>query len=452
MRRVVLAVILTLAIPASAGAQSQILIGLSGPGRQISQTYMPASVSGELAVDFKPDPGTGCAVLAACGYRGSEVWTPGGGGALILLKYEQSGRIHTLADLSLGQGNQGPTSLGATSVQRVAGGSVQGSCGDEQSGVADVSGEARHGSIQLRLSSQLASVRCAGPLSGDLANVAPVLNIATRDLVRGHVSLDFRVRRSFALHGFAGTLTSTVVVRLGRPRVQRGSSPATFPPGVRTQRMRVVTEAVTVARSTGSLTAAVSGTRDLDVCVLLDSCGLAGTLTIAPKPTASEGELSAIGPASRPYADFLTALGLSDAGHPRGIQVSGGANWTDPGTLSTALTGSVACSDSAPLGQGMATLGVTKKGLTVGYLIGGASFPGGVSPRTRCPGPMVSQLTPLASGMAPRPDLRRRSFTVSLRSGHALSDQGYEISVRGALRLTFRRGRVRQQIVTFPAG
>jgi hypothetical protein len=87
----------------------------------------------------------------------------------------------------------------------------------------------------------------------------------------------------------------------------------------------------------------------------------------------------------------------------------------------------------------------------VGYEPGGSSTLTGASPlRTRCPGPLLSGASSLATGRVPRSDLRRPGFTVSLRGGPSRSDDGYDLSVSGRLRLTFRRGRVTQQLETLP--
>ena len=45
----------------------------------------------------------------------------------------------------------------------------------------------------------------------------------------------------------------------------------------------------------GSLVADVRGTSAGGVCVLLDTCGLTGTLTMTPSPGAGEGELAVFG-------------------------------------------------------------------------------------------------------------------------------------------------------------
>jgi hypothetical protein len=445
----------TLALLALAGvarADSVTSLAFFGPGRPISETDIPAAVSGEVGVVFHADPATGCAALGACAYRGTEAWRPGSGGTLGLLTFEQGGRIHTLADLALGQGSSGPNSLIAAGVQRVAAGVVQGSCGDEQSGLADISGEARSGSIGLSLSNELSSLRCAGPLAADLAKVTPSVRVGAQRLGHGRIMLDFRANRPFAAHGFAGTLTSTLVVTLGRPHTQRRTSAPTFPRGIPTRRTRIVSETITVTRSAGRVTATVSGSRNADLCALLDSCGLTGTLMMAPVPGPSQGELTAIGPATRPYVDFLAALGVSRAGRSQGLQVAGGVNWTDRGSMSASFSQSDSCSDSAPLGQGAAALGLAGKVFTVGYAAGGAGPFSGASPRTRCPGPMLAQFPSLISGRVPRSRFAQRRFTVSLRSHRTFSDQGYEVSVAGPLALTFRRGRVHQQIVTLPAG
>jgi hypothetical protein len=225
-----------------------------------------------------------------------------------------------------------------------------------------------------------------------------------------------------------------------------------FPPGIKTQRLRFLTEPLRVTAVSGSLVGRVTGTRNTELCVLLDTCSLAGTLGFAPKAAASQGELVAIGPAKRPYRDFLTALGLSSSGRSAGIEVDGILTWDDSGIVAESLRQSTSCVDRASLGSGAASLQMIGRRLHVRYLGGGGYTLGGQTAlRTRCPGPLVAPGTALGAGSIPRSRFRHRSVTVRLRATPALSDQGYDISLAGTLTLRLRRGPLQQQIAAFPA-
>lgn len=450
MRRGPLSLICGLvALAAPGSAQAQSFLAVFGMGKQISDTVLPAGVSGELGVRFHADPASGCAALAACGYRGAITWNPGGGGTLEVDKYRQRRRVHVLAILSLGAHQPGNGSLTAAIVHRFTGRVRVATCADEVAASSYIEA-AQHGAeVTFTLVDELSATRCAGPLPSDLTAVSPTATVATSALARGNLRLDFRTQRSFAGHGFAGTLTSTVVVTVGRPQGQNAGpgSPLSLP----TERLRIVTEPLRLTELAGSLTASVTGTRNADVCVLLDSCGLVGTLNITPKVSALQGELTAIGPASRPYRDFLTALGLTRTGRRRGIEVGGELDWADTGTVSAALHQTAACSDSAPVGAGDVELTVGGRRVRFTYTAGGgALFGTGETMRTRCPGPMLLQANPLAFGSIARSQLAKRAFTVRLVGGGNAEDQGYDTSLAGALTLRLRRGRPRQSIVTGP--
>jgi hypothetical protein len=158
---------------------------------------------------------------------------------------------------------------------------------------------ARGGALTIRVlapGGTLLQTRCAGPLDGDLASVSPAVTVPLATALRGRMSLDLSGTRAFAVHGFAGTITSTLVLNLGMPSRQSSSSSSSFPPGVKPQRLRIVTERLSLVRVQGGLSAAVSGTADPIVCRLLDTCGLSGTLTLAPAAPDFNAEVIAQGP------------------------------------------------------------------------------------------------------------------------------------------------------------
>jgi hypothetical protein len=448
MRRALLAAIcVSLAVPAAAGAQFT-STSFTGPASAIpiSTESLSARAAGEVSIAFHPDPASGCAALSGCAYSGTIAWNPEGGGTLALFKYRQRHRVHVDAELLLGENGQG--TLTASSVQRAGGGQ----CGDELYGLTALEATEHGPNETFTLNGELSATRCAGPLPSDLGAIAPSITIATRRLEAGNVRLDFRTQRSFATHGFTGTLTSTLVVTVGRTQI---SSPATPPtlPQVPLERMRIVTEQLHLEHLAGSLSVRVAGTTNPQVCGLLDACGLVGTLTMTPKPVGSNGSILAIGPASRPYRDFLAALGLSDAGRSAGISVFGELQWADHGTVTASLHQSRACSDTAPLGPGLVSLGLTRHRVVAGYLpFGIPSFGSTETYRTRCPGPAVQVADSLAVGTVPRRRLKQRKFTIQLHGGGTLQDEGYDITPGGTLTLELRRGRISQQVQLLPAG
>ena len=258
-------------------------------------------------------------------------------------------------------------------------------------------------------------------------------------LARGRMTVNLSGTGAFAAHGFAGTVTSTLALVLGTP--SKASSQPRFPPGIKTTRIRTVIERLTLTRLTGGLSATVQGTANPLVCELLDSCGLVGTLGFGQGAHAFTGEVLAIGPASRPYRDFLAALGQS-TGNPRGISVQVSGDWiTGPTTAEVNQSGT--CTDSGPGTPALMDL-TSSHGRLKGFVYA-------TSWRTRCPGPDVNANgNPLLAAALPLRVLGRRTFTIDLRPVGAVEDDGYTLSVHGRLSVVVRRGRISESVTTEP--
>jgi hypothetical protein len=411
----------------------------------LSQTDIGLQVSGEVTVSFHGDPAAGCAAYGVCGYSGTVTVLPRSGD-LLVVKVRRGHRIGYSAALALAPGPSGY--LTATRVERSAPGQQGGACADAQSGLpgsfsqASVHGRSLSVAVLGRGGSLLLT-RCAGPADADLAGAGPQATVPLRTVMLGRMTLDLSGNRTFLAHGFAGTITSTLVLRLGTP-VRSGSSGARFPPGIKAQRVRTVTERLSVIRAAGGVTAAVQGTADPVVCRLLDTCGLRGTLSQAPVSRGATAEVLAMGPASLPYGDFLAALGLNPSGSPKGIAVSLAVSL--PGDVSAVLSQSGgSCTDTAPTGE----LALVLSG--VEHRFAGQAVSGG-SWRTRCPGPIFDSGPTLLSGSLPRSAVGRRQFTIDMRGTGSLEDDGYTIAVHGQLMLGLRREGITQQVTTQPTG
>jgi hypothetical protein len=391
-------------------------------------------------VSFHGDAASGCAAYGLCAYSGAIVVRPRIGDLEILTERRHHGAAHG-ATLFLAPAENGY--LAVANVQRAIPGQPSGTCAD--GGTSGFGGTARVSGHSLTLSvlspgGSLLSTRCAGPLDGDLAGASPTVTIPLRTAMRGGTTIDLGGSRSFASHGFAGVVTSTLELVLGRP--SRGSSHITVPPGFHTKRVRTVTEHLSVVRVSGSLRASVQGTSDPVVCRLLDSCGLAGTISVTPGSGNTSAEVFATGPASRPYGDFLAAL-RRGPGDQRGIGVNVLIGWS-AGTVTAALNQAGVCTDTAPLGN---------LGLALALAVGRdrAAGSGESSPwRTRCPGPMIGGQASVWSATFPAQALARRSFTIEARSAGSLSEDGYTISLHGRVSVTVRRGRLSENVIVEP--
>jgi hypothetical protein len=437
--------LLAAGVPAPARAQSATTFVVGVPsGKVLAQINVPGRVQGQLVVSFHGDSAAGCATWGLCAYSGTIVVHPQSAD-LVVVKYRGHGRIRQQAEFSLQSGNSG--FLTVDQVQRSIPGQPAGECADAPAtgGLSDATTTVHGNSISIAVlnpGDSVLTTRCAGPLEADVAGAGPGATISLAAALRGHATIHLSGTHSFATHGFAGTVSSTLVVRLGKPQREPQNPP--LPPRIGIRRERIVFEALRLTGVGGRVSEDVLGSTDPVVCRLLDSCGAAGTLTVAPLLTpGATAEIAATGPASRPYRDFLTALGLSRAGQASGISVGGAIALPSGGEVTADFTAPSACTDTATDGdlfvEGEKSRGVLR-------MSGGSS-----SWRTRCPGPLVGEQQQLLSGAVPISALARRTSTVVLHASGSLVDDGYSASLHGRLELHLRRGRISQHVLVEPA-
>lgn len=269
----------------------------------------------------------------------------------------------------------------------------------------------------------------------------PGATLALRAVLAGHRAVALSGTRNFAAGGFAGTVHSTLTLRLGSTETSR---PGQRPPrGVRRPQFRIVSVPMKLIALTGTVSQAISGVAGPEVCAVLDSCGLRGTITVQPHPTSGTGTLTVIGRARRPYRDFLAALGLSSSGRSSGLEAFGVVDVGGGGTLATSIVQGTTCHDASDLGPGELELIPGRGGLDVPYT------PLGIL-KGRCPGPVMASADGfLASGVMPRQAIRRGRVTITLR-GAGFTEDGFSARTSGSLRVTLTFGRPHQRIVTEP--
>jgi hypothetical protein len=421
----------------AAGAQTstsdRFAIGIRG-----TDFIVPVQFSGQLAVTFHGDPARGCASGGLCGFSGVVVFRPGPRGSIQVHSVRHAG--HTSREAYLSAENpvtsarvERVDSSGATHICTDAGTfPTPGRSGGDAAGVRVV---------LLQSEGNVLSTRCAGPTDGDVAAAGPQVTIPIGALQHNHGRFSLASMHSFAASGLAGTVTSTIVVQLVRP--SKFPSPGPPPTPTTHKRLRIVTAQLTVVRASGRITDSLAGDPNQGVCVLLDACGLAGTLTMSMQPERATGGVEVVGSAKRPMRDFLAALGFRSGGRGRGLQVGGSINWGHGGRLVAALNPSPQCSDSRPLGGGAIDIEPRPGSLTAALTVEDDL-------RTRCPGPLAG-LRATAFAQLPRGVLRRRVFSFSLRAQPAWRDDGYRVRQAGSLVITVLRGRITQQVVRAPA-
>jgi hypothetical protein len=432
---------------AGCGGSSSSTGSFGTSGRILSQLDVPLCATGLLTVTFAGDPAAGCAAEGLCDYSGTETFDPDGDGDLSLVTTAHRGRRSTSGSLFLG-GNSSPVT---SAVQRtVSSGTTSETtaCSDDVGG-GEGFGEfftlnATGGRMTIDLAhaqQSLVGSRCAGPIGVDIASAMPSRTVELRTMERGETAIDLTGGGTFAAHGLSGTVTSTIVLRLGRPRRER-ETPVDAPPGHATHARleRSATADYRIARLTGTAVATVQGSATPAVCGPFDACGLSGTIAVLPG-TSARGSASLFALDRGATRGELLAQ-LRGAGPPSTKLIGGGVALIR-GQVQADLTQGGTCSDSVALDQ--FSIQLARLGRRFRVSLAPSDSQAADPLRTRCPGPDLGSHM-LAGETVPASVLRRPSFTVALR-GLAFSDGPYRVTTRSSLTLTLRRTATRVRTI-----
>jgi hypothetical protein len=457
---------LAIAIPATAlgdgGGSVFFVVTTPGGARGGHTVTSNLEITGTITVDFHGDEAAGCAAAHLCGVAGTVRWNPAGAGQLFAIAYRHNGKRFEQGFLSVGDGSgEVPPTRTSARVRRTG---VPGSlCADgaTEDGFQSDSAPRRGSSLVVRMlnlpragtvPTEVLRTRCAGPTSGDVAALLPARRITERALTRGRRTLDFSADRAFAAHGLAGSLHSTVVVRVARGARRPANAGYGHIPRTRKVRRRALEATYRVERVSGRIVTGVRGLGDPDLCGPLDACGVLGSVTVAPATSSGSATLTATGSTRRTRVELRRALGLAAGRRPRGVQRDAYARWTrDHGAVSSELTrdGAPACADSEPIaGGGFVFLQFSGGRVDASYE-GGGLLGGTNLLRTRCPGPASGDLSDaLARGSFPLRVFRHRRVTLRLTAGTGYRGIGYRGRVRPDLTIVLRRTRVRDSVFT----
>lgn len=454
----VAACVLAVAWPAAASAQA-VLIGGDG-FRTVDVLQSAVRPSGFVSVSFHGDEASGCVAAHLCGVSGTVTWRPSGVGLLFAYGAVQGGQRIENGLLVFGDDPSGAPTATSARVRRAE--VPDALCADAGVPLTIADAVPRPGSsVAVSLTgspgadlggAELLRTRCAGPMTADVASLLPVRSIGERAMRRGGAKLDFSADGSFAAHGLAGTLHSTLVLRVGS--AGSGSQGGGGGTGrTHTIRTRFLEVDYRIEHASGQVAAAVAGLTDPDLCGPLDACGLMGTVTLAPQASDGQGYVIAYGSARHSVRELRRALGLAPGPRPRGVRRAGFLSWDhDGGSVTSDLSraGEPACADSAPVtGGGSVDLGFSGSQIDAGY---SAGFPGGADPlQTRCPGPNagdVSGGTPLATGHLPLHALRGGRLTIRLTRARGYSSDGYSGTSRADVTVVARRTGIRTSVQT----
>lgn len=430
MRRAaaVLAVVVASTVLASpAAAQSAGVLGgdagiylVGGPpgATIVAQSRSVVSLTGEMVVEYEGDPAT-CAPAGRCGTSGTIVWRPERPAELYLSDVADRRRRSVLASYF----PNGPFDIGSEVVvqarrQRASGGTAR--CTDATRSTegldATVAGRELVFGVHPQGTGPLES-RCAGPLWADLRYVLPRPRLDLAAFRRRGGVADLRADQTFSAGGLRGTVRSSLVARMTRPRRQREDGGSV----TREEGAAFRTTGWRVERVTGSVRLDVRGPEAASRCEPLDACGLTATMTITPR--AGEGDVTT----------FATDRPVD------GVRFGGAGGWRDPGTVLTTLTRPDApepCSDQAPLHSALLMLDESRGRVRASY----DPFPG---VRTRCGGPTFGpSQAGTARGTAARRDvLRSRRVTLRLTRGSFRIVSGFRVATHPDLTIELVRRR-----------
>jgi hypothetical protein len=422
------------AAAASGGSGSQAVSGTIAGGNQPPVSFrslmVSARITGDLIVHFHGDPATGCAARGLCGYSGTIIWTPAQPATLSVMGTKTRDGTSYSVDLGIAQdsivGNGGGTTDASTTN---AGGS---NCADAAYTGSDLPFRVSRGRARVTLTDAFPSLlqtRCAGPLDADVASALPSASLPLSTLTQGQTQIPLKRDRSFAANGFAGTVSSTLSISLGRPgRWQRQRFKA--------EPLHTLTLAYH-ATLAGDLTASVIGDADEGLCGPLGACGARGTESLAPE-TVGHAQFVAQAGAKHPYAQLLQALRTGVA--PRGVQLYGYLTWPGGGRITANLrSASGTCTDRTGLGGADAFADVRRRRISFQFSIGEDTD----GFRTRCPGPFAPQNS-FATGDAPVSILRRPTAIIRLTGTPAFRDDGYTSRLTSTLTITLSHRRIRR--------
>lgn len=437
-------------IMAPTAAVAQPVLAITG-GSPTTDTSIPIRITGLLSVQFHGDSSAGCARWGLCGYSGTVSWQPPPVASLQIVRTLRR-RPQLVILLLPGLANGPQVAGGVTSASvTLAGGpssAPASRCLDATGAGQGASFGVRRGRVTFSLAREapaLLVTRCAGPRDADVLPHLPTPTVPAATLEHGRTTISLAVSQALKAHGFAGSITSTIVLHLGRPGRTRTENDSP-PPGTTAPGREI--HVAYRASLNGSVVEEIRGVADPLECGPVGSCGLTGTITLTPHVTAS-ASLFVNAKATTPRRELLAAAGLGP-GSPGGVTGSGLVNWSGGGSVMSDLSqGPERCRDTARLGPGGLLIGTSRGRWAV------STFPGGVvgSPAsgTRCPGPSLTTGN-IVANTAPLSSLDRRTTRIALTTGSTVIDDGYRVRIVPYLTLTLTRVRVRTKAIRVLTG
>jgi hypothetical protein len=456
VRAAALFVLLAALAPAPAARADDLIFFGSAGIRVTRQATAPVTTTGSISLEFHGDPAAGCAQRGLCDVTGSVTWRPEPRGSLSAYRLHtpKGPAIFVSASLVGGEDLGGSPATTATT-QRSAAGAA---CADVVSERYNpLSGQANGGVALIGAGrsgfgiapSDIFATRCPGPLMADVARLLPSAAVRFGDVATGRRTIDLAGERTFSAGGFAGTVRSTLALRVGPGTASRGSGQQSSIPGRRVRRRELTAEYE--ARLTGSAAVELAGAGDEARCAPLDACGIAGTVTIASPPGTGDAYVTVDAPARLSASALRASAGLAPGPPPAGARVFGVATTGRRLTAAAVLTrdGAPGCSDRVPTTGASLILAYTGTRVTASLTGNDADLL-----HTHCGGPTTGDLVGqgfLARGSVPLAAMRAPSVTIPLTQGRSFDAGAWHGTVRPSLRLVLRRKKVRVRIYREPA-
>jgi hypothetical protein len=447
--------LVTRSIVALAGLSAALLAqpGTSAVAAEVVNYHAPVRASGQLVISFHGDRAAGCEASFRCDVQAGTVrWTPRSRGQLDLSR-TPGGRLRGYLYF-YGTGETSVETIGV--VQRVG---PDGShvCADARgsgfsSSLPVITVEAKTLRFGLRPrpgvfgppTTALLATNCGGPLATDVLRSLPSGAVSLRALRSDRATIDLSGSAAFSSGGLAGTVTSTIALRVGQARVRRVRRPVRRPPE-RPNRppLQSISVEYRVERVRGSLAVDIAG--DPRTCTPLDACGVGGTLTATPRSARGEAYVFAYG--RLPRLALRRAVGLAPGPLSRRSGVYGYLTFNRGRGAVTAVLdrdGTPACRDTTSVSGGVIDLRARGRRVTARL----ASGDYGIELlRTRCPGPLLADIergTPLAVGRIPLRALGRRRLTLRLDRGARAVTPGYMLRSRPDIKIVLEREEVKE--------
>jgi hypothetical protein len=282
-----------------------------------------------------------------------------------------------------------------------------------------------------------APTHCGGPLPSDFLRGLPSRTLSLRELAKGRMRIDLSGATTFSAAGLTGTVTSTIAVRVAKMR--QAPFPFTQPRVPLSREDRALYIHYRIVRVSGAF--GVNFRNVSASCAALDACGMTGGVHVQLGPGRGTAEAIVYEPGVTSSQLLRRSIGLAPGAGDGGAQVTVFGSWSHAaGSISETVdrNGAVACRDTARLP--VEEFEISNFGARASAVIGGTDM-GVFAPnrdllRTRCPGPIASDLYHggLAYASFPTRLLGRRTLTLRLTHGTNLSPLG----VGPPLPFTFR--------------